>query len=288
MTPRVIFVDEGHKYILNDGSGLMLESVSGVTDIVKEKFDPEMASILFAAKDISKKVYDEYKKVYGYGEQLYGAILEHYHDDMLLLESIAESYKIKWNRKGKNSASKGTRAHNKKEKESIDKGKEINPSTGNKLPVITWEMQYDNESLESLDNISDGCYNEMIVWNEDFEICGTPDRIFKEGNKIWIRDWKTDEELNFESFYWRGKGFMTLFEPLNHMPKSNLSIYSVKMSLYGYMLELHGYEVQSMHIDHLIFKDKKSEEVKEVKEIELPYKRFEAEILVDAWMKKKK
>ncbi len=92
-----------------------------------------------------------------------------------------------------------------------------------------------------LENLKNGIYPELIIWNDEFKICGTSDIVEVSGKKISVRDWKTNKELKFKGF--KGE---KLLPPISHLQNCNFELYTLQLSLYAYMLELKGYEVQEL------------------------------------------
>jgi hypothetical protein len=72
----------------------------------------------------------------------------------------------------------------------------------------------------------------------DFEnmICGQSDKVIIVGNKIHIWDYKTDAEIKFSSFSSKWVKPKKLLDPISHLDDCNGNIYSIKMSIYMYLL----------------------------------------------------
>jgi hypothetical protein len=75
--------------------------------------------------------------------------------------------------------------------------------------------------------------SEFIVGDESLGLCGTIDQIFynKRSNKFEIWDWKQNENLTTSSQY-------KLTKSLSHLDSSDLSIYSIQLSLYKAIIEM--------------------------------------------------
>ena len=74
--------------------------------------------------------------------------------------------------------------------------------------------------------------------DEYLKVCGQADLIIKDGNDIWIYDYKTNSSINKQSFYDKNtKKRDSLMFPLNNIQNSNYWIYSLQLSLYMYMIQ---------------------------------------------------
>jgi hypothetical protein len=73
---------------------------------------------------------------------------------------------------------------------------------------------------------------EMLIFDETYRIVGSVDAIFLnlKTNKYLIVDWKRSKKVT-------GKGGDKGYWPLNHLRSSNLTKYSIQLSLYTYILE---------------------------------------------------
>jgi hypothetical protein len=67
-------------------------------------------------------------------------------------------------------------------------------------------------------------------------ICGQSDKVIVVNGKIHIWDYKTDEKIEFKAFSNQWVKPKKLKTPLGHLDDCNGNIYSLKMSLYMYML----------------------------------------------------
>lgn len=89
-------------------------------------------------------------------------------------------------------------------------------------------------------NDSQAIYPELLI-SHDFDglrICGQADLICKDGNDIWILDWKTNKKIDKSSYFdSKTKKHEMLKFPLNNLMSSNYWIYSLQLSIYMFMLE---------------------------------------------------
>lgn len=79
-------------------------------------------------------------------------------------------------------------------------------------------------------------YPELMIYDEEHMLCGQADKIIVMDNKIHVWDYKTDEEIKFKGYSNQWMKAKRLVGPLAHLEECNANVYSVKMSLYMYML----------------------------------------------------
>lgn len=79
-------------------------------------------------------------------------------------------------------------------------------------------------------------YPEMMIYDEEHMICGQADKVIITNHKINIWDYKTDQEIKFRGYSSQWKAAEKMKAPLSHIEECNGNIYSLKMSLYMYML----------------------------------------------------
>lgn len=79
-------------------------------------------------------------------------------------------------------------------------------------------------------------YPELIIYDLDFGICGQSDKVIVTDTHIHIGDYKTDKVLDFKGYSNQWKKAEKLLAPLDHLDNCNGVMYSLKMSLYMYML----------------------------------------------------
>lgn len=128
-----------------------------------------------------------------------------------------------------------------------------------------------------------------MIYDTDYMICGQADKVIVTNNKIHVWDYKTDKDISFFAYTSQWVEPRKLLPPLSHLEDANGNIYSLKMSLYMYMLWKanngrlrHG----DLHIEHVHLKRDDDgipilEDGKPVVEgsdvILLPYRRKEVE-----------
>lgn len=79
-------------------------------------------------------------------------------------------------------------------------------------------------------------YPELMIYDFEYMICGQSDVVTIENNTIQVSDYKTDKEIKWEAFSSQWVKPEKLLPPLSHLDNCNGNIYSLKMSLYMYLI----------------------------------------------------
>lgn len=99
-------------------------------------------------------------------------------------------------------------------------------------------------------------YPEHFVYLKSVGLCGQVDRVEVIDNKVFIKDFKTNKELKFESYKgWDGHKMM--LQPVNHLMDCNFTHYSLQLSLYMYMILKHNPQLSfgGLEILHVLFEE---------------------------------
>lgn len=247
-----------HKY--GDGLGI---SVSTLIGKYENEFNKsfwlrwkawEQILFPFENKELRKSKFKELRKEVGYtfqemskhSERLFMLLALKYPK---LVEIVEEDIKTQiereWAEKNNNSKINGTAYHDNNEQASYERGYELNPFNNKKYKVIKGYQWVDNIKIQNLDlyNLEEGYYPELIL--NKGSVYGQSDRVWIGANKeVWIRDYKTNEKIEKEN------KFQKLKYPLRHLDDCNYNIYSIQLSMYGWILEQYGYKVQDLALDH--------------------------------------
>ncbi len=134
-----------------------------------------------------------------------------------------------------------------------------------------WLQWYEPFEKKIMSNEFGTIQPEVIVHNEEYGLAGTIDLIVtyknNEGNVVtMLLDWKTN--TNFKKNY----AGNTAFKPINHLPNTKLSKYTLQLSLYAYMLEQKGSTIGDLMLVE-IGEDR-------VKEWTIPYSKKEIEVML--------
>ena len=199
---RIKFIEDGHKYLSEDDS-VEYKSVSHVIHELELKKDWD-------------KIRKNYAKKHG---------------------GTAQEWKDKWELKAKKSTEAGTALHEEEEDKLISSGiykqgditcKVI--SSGKKA-----EVKYSFPINEVEDNTT---YPELMIYDHTYKICGQSDLVVIAKGTIHIKDYKSDKAINRKAFSLPEKFIEPekLLSPVSHLDNCNFNVYSLKMSLYMYML----------------------------------------------------
>lgn len=156
----------------------------------------------------------------------------------------------KWAEKRDASCFKGSRFHKMKEDVVSGRGIEVR-GFGEIFEVRNHELEFMKGSL--IENLPDGVYLEMPLWNETYKVSGTPDKAIvdrKDFPYVDIDDYKTNEEIKLKSFQFKSGKFKMMLGPLRHLMDCNYTHYCLQLSLYAYMYECFGYKPRKMQILH--------------------------------------
>lgn len=188
--------------------------------------------------------------------------------DLLALELASDLIKQHWRSENEISKVKGTTFHN--WKEDLQFESKVYKFRNTTLNVVDTE-------IKSLENLEEGVYPELRLWNQDYFLAGTSDQvIILPHKKAIIRDWKTNKEFVLTNKYQRLK------EPLTHLEDTHFNHYSLQLSLYAWMLEQFGYEVIHLEVEHFDLKPIGDKwEIVNNRVFELPYLREEIQNMLD-------
>lgn len=201
---NIQFIDDTHTYL--DEQGKKLISVSSFVERFKNK------------QDWSKIATAAAKKATKNGNP-----------------TTAQELLDKWNFKRDESARIGTIWHEDREQEVIKDGTYL--FNNNKLSVqgSTYKggIKY-SFPIHDLD--PNTLYPELIIFDEDLGISGQSDKVIITDSSINILDWKTDQSIDFKGYSSEWSSAKKMLPPISHLDECNGNIYSLKMSLYMYLL----------------------------------------------------
>ena len=184
------------------------------------------------------KVKGFYKKVLSKGLNFYLHKWMHEESFHLIRTEIENS----WKKKNKTATNKGSEYHKQKEDKAFESGITILDNKQIKVIPKPKFIDCDNEFFPITE---DGCYPEYLVFNDKWKLAGQIDRLFIKNKFATIRDYKTNEKLNFDGF----NGEMMKY-PFNHIPNCNFGHYTVQLSTYGVLLEELGFNIDNLAIDY--------------------------------------
>lgn len=262
MSSKVKFIESTHQYISDDERELI--SVSGFTDRFKEKMDWKAIAKKYAAKQTKE-------------------------GNPMTTQEVLD----KWEKKRDESAKIGTLYHSIREEELINTDQNVFynvPCETSACPYVgtdKWSIP-----INSLEN--NMVYPELMIYDFEHMICGQADKIIVTNNKIHVWDYKTDAEIKFKAYSSEWVKPKKLLKPLSHLDECNGNIYSIKMSLYMYMLwkaNKGRFQPGDLIIEHVqLLRDPKNDNipvlkdgkpvVQKIEQIVLPYRKKEVEAML--------
>ena len=147
-----------------------------------------------------------------------------------------------WQRKNIEACERGTKIHADLE-HSFTKKKETDMKKyglGGKFLVNTNDT-LNKSNLELLD-IDKGVFPEYLIYrvSDDgkFRLAGQIDLLIKDGNDIYVRDYKTNSKIDEKSYYNpRTKKYQMMQYPLNNLMDCTKVHYALQLSTYAWMLQ---------------------------------------------------
>lgn len=165
-----------------------------------------------------------------------------------------------WQAKNRESCERGTKIHADLE-HSFTKKKETDLKKfglGGKF-IVNTNASLNKNNLELLD-IEKGVFPEYLIYrvSDDgkFKLAGQIDLLIKDGNDIFIYDYKTNTKLDDKSYYDpRVKKNQMMKYPLNNLMDCNKIHYALQLSTYAWMLqkinpEFNIKKLTLIHYDH--------------------------------------
>lgn len=277
----VYFKEENHIYTSDTQD---YTSVSGLYKPYFKPFDADKVSVKKAFKDFDNANYLTCKKKLSYDHVDFIKLLKKETDlDVKDLLREAQVFRDTWTAKSQ----KGTDFHSSQEELDHKNGFRINPFTNKKSEIIKWDIRpgYENQSCPgALMDLPDGYIPEWLIKSDIHLIAGQADQGFIETidgvRYIDIDDWKTDETILMKpSFFHPKKGLAKMNYPINHIYETNYWKYAMKISTYAKMLENEGFVIRNLAFTHVVIND--NLEILEQTRYILPYKDFEAQLIMD-------
>ena len=221
------FREEDHSYTSDDG--IIWTSVTSLVGKYKQPFDVE-AGALKSSKNKNSKWYG------------------------------LEPTKIKdlWNKEGKRATDLGTWYHNMREKDLLS----CYTIGENALLVNKPIIEDDGLKIAPEQKLKNGVYPEHFIFLKSAGVCGQADYVDVIDGTVNITDYKTNKEINIESYKnWEGIHKM-MNGPLSHLQDCHMTHYTLQMSIYMYMMLRHNpkLKVGNLTIQHITFEKEKDDQ----------------------------
>jgi hypothetical protein len=134
-----------------------------------------------------------------------------------------------------------------------------------------------SDSIYDLYNLADGIYTELMIWDDDYLICGKSDKVIirtdpvTKDRYIKIEDYKTNKELKVNYNFINkktGEPVVNKYmkKPISNFVDCNYIHYCLQLSMYGFLLERKGFIVEGLTLLHTVNYSKD-----DLKVYELPY-----------------
>ena len=210
--------------------------------LTKEQFKFEKSKLLS-----SKKIDVEYfKDTYDFTDDAFNAAQQDILDE--------------WQKSNIEACERGSKIHaelehlytSKKETDLIKFG------LGGKFQVNTNKTLEDNNL--NLLNVDKGVFPEYLIYrisdDGEFKLAGQIDLLIKDGNDIYIIDYKTNKKIDEKSFFDSGTKKHTMMKyPLNNLMDCNKVHYALQLSTYAWMIQKLNPEfnikgLKLIHYDH--------------------------------------
>lgn len=203
-----------------------------------------------------------------------------------------------WIQENKRSTNLGTWYHNQEEQTLLSASTFL--FQGREIPIIKpiWENGF---KIARDQKLQEGLYPEHMTYLYSKRICGQFDKPIVFGNKLHIRDYKTNKNLKEPAYVnWEGRT-KRLLAPLYHVESTHLMKYGLQLSLGMYMILRHNPQLQAgdIIIEYVTFEregedkygypitrlDENQEPIiKDIEEIKLDYMKREVELGLDHLM----
>lgn len=203
---KVIFIEDGHKYLMVDDDSILFNSV---TTIIKDLYEP------FDSDAVIAKVIEDPKSPYYKGDP--------------------EEIKAKWAAKAQKASSEGTLLH--AYGEALLNGLTVkNPPTH--LPKAKWVPEIVEDLLVKKEY--ELAKAELLVYSKLLALAGQSDIILKKYNKFgdeydyMIYDWKfLGKPISKTSFYNpKEKSYKMMYGPFKYLKDCNWIHYSIQLAIY--------------------------------------------------------
>ena len=178
------------------------------------------------------------------------------------LKITKEELLKQWEDKRNKAAEKGTKFHKRMENKYVSDEQVIVDNTACVVSSIaTIEGVKDDNSMKLENNT---VYSEKMIWSPKYKICGTADLVEVVDGKINVKDYKTNEKLDFESWKHPILGSKKLKMPVQHLDDCNGSLYQLQINIYMYMLlqQNRHLKLGKMEILHIVFDPEDEEQFK--------------------------
>lgn len=256
---NVKYNDEDHLYWNDDGKFISVTTLIGKYE---QPFDEEFWSAYKALERMLTK--EQFKMEKANLLQTQKINLQYFIDGYgispIEFDATQQDILDEWQRNKLEACERGTRKHS--DMENLFTNKKTTDlkqfGLGGKFEVNT------NQSLEErnkeLLDIERGVFPEYLIYrispDKKFRLAGQIDLLIKDGNDIYLIDYKTNKSIDEKSFFdSKTKKNKMMQYPLNNLMDCNKMHYTLQLSTYAWMLqqlnpEFRIKELKIIHFDH--------------------------------------
>lgn len=250
----VVFSEDSHTYWnVNDNEKYI--SVTTLIGKYENEFDKEFWSAYKALERlIPANSWKVEKKSLLNTHKFDKEILSIYNISELDFNKAQQNILDEWQFENKKSCDRGSKIHAQLENSMYKAGANISLKkfgVGGKFVCEKGRTELDLEN---------GVYPEYLISRVSpdgvLRLAGQIDLLVKQGNKIWIIDWKTNKKIDQHSFFdSKSKKTVRMKFPLNNIEDCNFWHYTLQLSTYAWMIEKLNpeFEIQGLimvHYDH--------------------------------------
>ena len=242
---RIEFKAEGHSYTSTSGNDYI--PVTSLIARYYKPFDSTYWSTYKAVKDVMNNagIFYRYKAIAGGWDK----VPQYYHANKDSLDKVLhlqikeriQHYLDSWNEEREYAAALGNKAHSDLEGLVVS-AKKIDLGDKKIADVSSADLL----DLQGFGMGGNQIYPELLLWNERYRVAGQADIVERRGMEVVIKDYKTCKKIEFESFM-----DAHMFEPLEELPDTNYSKFTIQLSTYAWMLEESGYRVTGLVVQHI-------------------------------------
>lgn len=146
-----------------------------------------------------------------------------------------EDLRAEWDKKKLLGTNAGTIVHKKSEEKRLSSPQAIinNVTCGIFSSSFYDGYKWSEPSLKLKNNT---VYPELMISDHEHKVCGQSDEVWVVNNIISVYDIKTDKEISRKGYSTEWSEAEKFLPPCSHMEYCNFNMYSLKMSMYMYMI----------------------------------------------------
>lgn len=275
----VAFRESDHKYFNVKDSSISYTSVTTLLGNYQEKFDGELMSRYKALEALADP--EDFKKVKSEilssrRVDLFPMWCKSISVNEIALEATARDFRKDWDKTRDDACEVGTAYHLEREMDWYNNSRVL---LKKRIPIV--EGMFDCVQHDFSLNREKAVIPEYLVYyscpDNMVHLAGQMDLLIKDGNDIYILDYKTNAKGIDKPAYFNQKTKQTkkLYFPLNNLDDTKLNVYTMQLSVYAWMLQKINPEF-NIKLLKLLHVDREGVET----EYEVPYLKDEVTLLI--------